>query len=32
MSNQPAPPAAETPERLAFYERISRKHMTPLWV
>ena len=23
---------AETPERLAFYERISRKHMTPLWV
>jgi len=32
MSNQPAPPAAETPERLAFYERISRKHLTPLWV
>ncbi len=29
------PPAAaspaETPERLAFYERIGRKHMTPLW-
>ncbi len=32
MSNQSAPPAAETPERLAFYERIGRKHMTPLWV
>ena len=32
MSNQPAPPAAETPERLAFYDRISRKHLTPLWV
>src|SRR5499426_1547198 len=23
--------AAETPERLAFYDRISRKHLTPLW-
>jgi gentisate 1,2-dioxygenase len=32
MSTQPtAPPAAETPERLAFYERISRQHLTPLW-
>jgi gentisate 1,2-dioxygenase len=32
MSTHPiAPPAAETPERLAFYERIGRKHMTPLW-
>jgi gentisate 1,2-dioxygenase len=29
MSTPPA--AAETPERLAFYERIGRKHMTPLW-
>src|SRR4026207_1202818 len=30
----PTPPAvapAETPERLAFYERIGQKHMTPLW-
>jgi gentisate 1,2-dioxygenase len=26
------PSPAETPERLAFYERISRKHLTPLWV
>jgi gentisate 1,2-dioxygenase len=33
MSDHTIPsPAAETPERLAFYERISRKHMTPLWV
>ena len=31
MSTQPAAPAAETPERLAFYERISRQHLTPLW-
>lgn len=32
MSQEPtASPAAETPERLAFYERISRRHMTPLW-
>ena len=32
MSTPPAVvPAAETPERLAFYERISQKHMTPLW-
>ena len=26
-----APLAAETPARLAFYERISQKHLTPLW-
>ena len=33
MSSEPtASPAAETPERLAFYERISRKHLTPLWM
>jgi gentisate 1,2-dioxygenase len=25
------PPAAETPERLAFYDRISQQHLTPLW-
>ena len=25
------PSAAETPERLAFYDRISQKHLTPLW-
>jgi gentisate 1,2-dioxygenase len=32
MSTQStATPAAETPERLAFYERISQRHMTPLW-
>jgi len=32
MSAAPVPPsAAETPERLAFYDRISRKHLTPLW-
>ena len=32
MSTKPSHPAAgETPERLAFYERISLKHMTPLW-
>ena len=31
MSTQPAAAPAETPERLAFYERISRQHMTPLW-
>jgi gentisate 1,2-dioxygenase len=31
MSSQSAP-AAETPERRAFYERIGRKHITPLWV
>lgn len=27
----PAQMAADTPERLAFYERIGRKNMTPLW-
>src|SRR5580704_6187657 len=33
MSTQPtAPSAAETPAHLAFYERISQKHMTPLWL
>ena len=33
MSAHPSmPAAAETPERLAFYERIGRKHITPLWV
>lgn len=32
MSSQPAAAlAAETPERLAFYERISQHHLTPLW-
>jgi gentisate 1,2-dioxygenase len=31
-SHAPTPPPAETPERLAFYERIGRKHITPLWV
>ena len=32
MSTQPvAAPPAETPERLAFYDRISQKHLTPLW-
>jgi gentisate 1,2-dioxygenase len=32
MSSHPAAaPAAETPERLAFYERISQHHLTPLW-
>ena len=31
MATPPAGPAVETPERLAFYERIGRKHMTPLW-
>lgn len=31
-SPSPFPTAADTPERLAFYERISRKHLTPLWV
>ena len=31
MSTPPAAPPAETPERLAFYERISQKHLTPLW-
>src|SRR6476619_3665664 len=31
MSTPPAAPPAETPDRLAFYGRISRKHLTPLW-
>ena len=32
MSAAPVTPsAAETPERLAFYDRISQKHLTPLW-
>jgi len=31
MSTPPAAPPAETPERLAFYDRISQKHLTPLW-
>src|SRR4029077_10451468 len=32
MWAQPAlAPPAETPERLAFYERIGQKHLTPLW-
>jgi gentisate 1,2-dioxygenase len=31
MSTPPAATAHETPERLAFYERISQKHLTPLW-
>jgi gentisate 1,2-dioxygenase len=31
MSTPPAAPSAETPERLAFYERIGQKHLTPLW-
>jgi len=32
MSPDSTAPAPDTPERLAFYERISRQHMTPLWV
>ena len=32
MSTPPtAASTAETPERLAFYERIGQKHLTPLW-
>jgi gentisate 1,2-dioxygenase len=32
MSTSPAAASpAETPERVAFYERISQKHLTPLW-
>ena len=31
MSTPPAAPSAETPERLAFSERIGRKHLAPLW-
>lgn len=30
MTSPQAPPA-DTPERRAFYERIGRKHLTPLW-
>lgn len=30
MSHHPPAPA-DTPERRAFYERISRQHLTPLW-
>ena len=33
MSSEPiAPPVVETPERRAFYERISRQNLTPLWL
>jgi gentisate 1,2-dioxygenase len=32
MSSPPLTPAGDTPARLAFYERIRRKHLTPLWV
>lgn len=32
MSTPQTAAPAETPERLAFYERIGRQHMTPLWV
>jgi gentisate 1,2-dioxygenase len=33
VSSEPnASPAVETPERRAFYERISRQNLTPLWV
>jgi len=33
MSAEPiAAPAQDTPERRAFYERISRKNLTPLWL
>ena len=33
MSSEPnASPAVETPERRAFYDRISRQNLTPLWV
>jgi gentisate 1,2-dioxygenase len=27
-----APPVVETPGRRAFYERISRQNLTPLWL
>jgi gentisate 1,2-dioxygenase len=30
-SSTAAAPPAETPERLAFYERIGQHHLTPLW-
>jgi len=33
MSSEPmAAPVAETPERRAFYERISHQNLTPLWL
>jgi gentisate 1,2-dioxygenase len=33
VSSEPnASPAVETPERRAFYDRISRQNLTPLWV
>ena len=33
MSAEPiVAPVIETPERRAFYERISRQHLTPLWL
>ena len=33
MSSDPiAAPVAETPERRAFYDRISRQNLTPLWL
>ncbi len=33
MSSEPiAAPVAETPERRAFYDRISRQNLTPLWL
>ena len=33
MSSDPiAPPVADTPERRAFYDRISRQNLTPLWL
>ncbi len=31
-SDRIAPPVVETPERRAFYERISRQNLTPLWL
>ena len=31
MASDPITPVADTPERRAFYERISQKHLTPLW-
>ena len=31
MSTPPAAPPAETPDRLAFYDRIGQKNLAPLW-
>jgi gentisate 1,2-dioxygenase len=31
MTQASSPGAADTPERLAFYEKIGRQNMTPLW-